>query len=63
MMFMGFLDKLKKAIGGGKDKADEAKVAAAKAEAKVDESADKAKRDAEKSENAIDEASDELKKE
>jgi hypothetical protein len=61
MMFMGFLDKLKKAIGGGKEKADEAKVAAAKTEAKVDESADKANRAGDKAENAVDDTSDELK--
>jgi hypothetical protein len=60
---MGFLDKLKKAIRGGKENADDAKVAAAKAEAKVDESADNAKRAADKTENAVDDASDELKKE
>ena len=62
---MGFLDKIKKAISGGKEKADEAKIAAAKTEIKVDESADKAKRTADKAENAVDDtsdASDELKK-
>ena len=62
---MGFLDKIKKAISGGKEKEDEAKIAAAKTEVKVDESADKAKRTADKAENAVDDtsdASDELKK-
>jgi hypothetical protein len=62
---MGFLDKIKKAISGGKEKADKAKIAAAKTEVKVDESADKAKRTADKAENAVDDASDaseELKK-
>jgi len=59
---MGFLEKIKEAILGGKD---EAKIAAAKTEVKVDESADKAKRTADKAENAVDDASDaseELKK-
>ena len=62
---MGFLDKIKKAISGGKEKEDEAKIAVAKTEVKVDESADKAKRTADKAENAVDDksdASDELKK-
>ncbi len=62
---MGFLDKIKKAISGGKEKADEAKIAAAKTEVKVDEPADKAKRTADKAENAVDDTSDpsnELKK-
>jgi len=43
---------------GGKEKADEAKTAAAKAEKAVDDSAEKAKRAAEKA----DDASDEVKK-
>ena len=62
---MGLLDKIKKAISGGKEKEDEAKIAVAKTEVKVDESADKAKRTADKAENAVDDtsdASDELKK-
>ena len=62
---MGFLDKIKKAISGGNEKADAAKIAAAKTEVKLDESADKAKRTADKAENAVDDtsdASDELKK-
>jgi hypothetical protein len=73
---MGFLDKLKRGIAGGKEKADDAKEAAAraqravdesadKAKRAVDESADKAKRAGDKAENAaedIDAASDELKK-
>jgi hypothetical protein len=61
---MGFLDKIKEAIRG-KEKSDEAKMAAAKTEVKVDESADKAKRAGDKAENAVDDASDasdELKK-
>ena len=62
---MGFLDKIKEAIRGGKEKSDEAKIAAAKTEVKVDESADKAKRTADKTKNTVDDtsnASDELKK-
>jgi len=62
---MGFFDSLKKVIRGGKEKADEAKIAASKAEAKVDETVERAKRAAEKAENAVDDASDasdELKK-
>ena len=62
---MGLLDKIKKAISGGKEKEDEAKIAVAKTEVKVDESADKAKRTADKAENTVDDtsnASDELKK-
>jgi len=43
---------------GGKEKADEAKAAAAKAEKAVDDSAEKAKRAADKAEDA----SEELKK-
>lgn len=61
---MGFLDKIKEAIRG-KEKSDEAKMAAAKTEVKADESADKAKRAGDKAENAVDDASDasdELKK-
>lgn len=54
---MGFLDKIKEAIRG-KEKSDEAKMAAAKTEVKVDESADKAKRAGDKAENAVDDASD-----
>ena len=60
---MGFLDKLKKGILGGKEKAvDKTKVAAAKAEKAVDDSADKAKRAADRAENAVDDASEESKK-
>ncbi|MDW3667880.1 MAG: hypothetical protein QOA57_07160, partial [Nitrososphaeraceae archaeon] len=62
---MGFLDKIKEAIRGGKEKSDDAKMAAAKTEVRVDESADKAQRAADKAENAVDDtsdASDELKK-
>jgi len=62
---MGFFDKLKKGIMGGKDKADEAKVAAAKAEKAVHDTAEKTKRAADKGEKAVDDAadaSDELKK-
>ena len=61
---MGFLDKIKEAIRG-KEKSDEAKMAAAKTEVKVDESADKAKRAGDKAKKAVDDtsdASDELKK-
>ncbi|HEY7694691.1 MAG TPA: hypothetical protein VH797_01150 [Nitrososphaeraceae archaeon] len=64
---MGFLDKLRRGIAGGKEKADEAKDAAAraqravddsadKAKREVDESADKAKRAADKADNAVDDA-------
>jgi F0F1-type ATP synthase membrane subunit b/b' len=73
---MGFLDKLKRGIAGGKDKAGDVKDAAAraqkavddsadKAKRAVDDSADKAKRAADKADNAVDDAaaaSDELKK-
>jgi F0F1-type ATP synthase membrane subunit b/b' len=73
---MGFLDKLKRGIAGGKEKADDAKEAAAraqksvedaaeKAKRAVDDSAEKAKRAADRADNAIDDAagaSDELKK-
>ena len=73
---MGFLDKLKRGIAGGKDKADDSKVAAIKAQRAVneaadkakggvDEAADKAKRAADRADNAADDAanaSDELKK-
>jgi phage-related minor tail protein len=64
---MGFLDKLRRGIAGGKEKAGEAKDAAAraqravddsadKAKREVDESADKAKRAADKADNAVDDA-------
>jgi hypothetical protein len=73
---MGFLDKLKRAIAGGKGKVDDTKDAAAKAQravdeaadkvkGEVDEAADKVKRDVEKADKAVDDAasaSDELKK-
>ena len=62
---MGFLDKLKRAIAGGKDKADDVKDAAARAQKTVDDSAEKAKGAADKADNAVDDAaaaSDELKK-
>jgi ElaB/YqjD/DUF883 family membrane-anchored ribosome-binding protein len=73
---MGFLDKLKQAITGTKEKADDTKDAAARAhrtvddsaekvKRAVDDSADKAKRAADKADNAVDDAaaaSDELKK-
>jgi hypothetical protein len=63
IIHMGFLDKLKKGILGGKEKAaGGAKVAAAKAEKGVDDTADKAKRAADKAENAVDDASEESKK-
>ncbi len=60
---MGFFDKIKKSIFGGKDATDKAKVAASKAEKAVDDTADKAKEAANKAEKAVDDASDELKKE
>jgi hypothetical protein len=59
---MGFLDKLKRGLAGGKEKADDAKDAAART---VDDSAERAKRAANKADNAVDDttnASDELKK-
>jgi hypothetical protein len=67
---MGFLDKLKKGIMGGKEKAEDAKDAAArtqktvedsaeKAKKAVEDSAEKTKRAADKADNAVD---DELKK-
>lgn len=73
---MGFLDKLRRGIAGGKDKVDDAKEAAAKAQravdeaadkvkGEVDEAADKVKRAADRADNAADDAanaSDELKK-
>ena len=73
---MGFLDKLKRSISGGKEKADDAKDAAARAQKTVDDSAERAKRaaddsaerakrTADKADNAADDvanASDELKK-
>ena len=62
---MGFFDKLKRSISGGKEKADDAKDAAARAQKTVDDSAERAKRAADKADNAVDDsanASDELKK-
>ena len=73
---MGFLDKLKRGIAGGKEKTDGVKDTAAraqraddeaadKAKRAVDEAADKAKRAADRADNAVDKAdnaSDELKK-
>ena len=73
---MGFLNKLKRSISGGKEKADDAKDAAARAQKAVDDSAERAKRaaddsaerakrTADKADNAADDvanASDELKK-
>ena len=62
---MGFLDKLKRSISGGKEKADDAKDAAARAQKTVDDSAERAKRTADKADNAAEDvanASDELKK-
>jgi len=75
-ILMGFLDKLKRSIAGGKEKADDTKDAAARAQKTVDDSADRAKkavddsadrakRAADKTDNAADDvanASDELKK-
>ena len=46
---MGFLDKLKRSISGGKEKADDAKDAAARAQKTVDDSAERAKRAADDS--------------
>ena len=46
---MGFLDKLKRSIAGGKEKADDSKDAAAKAQKTVDDSAERAKRAADDS--------------
>jgi len=52
---MGFLDSIKRALGGGKDKA---KVAAAKTEAKANEAASKAKVASAKTEAKANEAAD-----
>jgi hypothetical protein len=74
---MGFLDKIKRSIMGVRDKSDEIKDAAARAnrtvddsvnrtERAVDDSADRIKRAGEKTKDAVDDteaASDELKKE
>jgi len=61
---MGFLDKIKKSIMGGKEKAaGEAKTAAAKAQKAVDDTAEKAKQAADRADKAVDDASDESKKE
>jgi hypothetical protein len=62
-MVMGFFDKIKKAISGGKEKTDEVKVATKKG---VDETAKETKQAGNKAEKAADnasDASDELKKE
>jgi hypothetical protein len=70
---MGFLDKLKRGLAGGKEKADDTKDAAQKtvedsaekAKRAAEDSAEKAKRAADKVDNAVDDsasASDELKK-
>jgi hypothetical protein len=59
---MGFLDKLKRSLAGGKEKADDA---AARTQKTVDDSAERAKKAADKADNAVDDsanASDELKK-
>ncbi len=58
---MGFLDKLKKGILGTKEKADDVKDAAARAEKKVEDSAERVKKAADKADDAA-AASDELKK-
>jgi len=59
---MGFLDKLKRSILGGTEKAaGGAKGAAAKVEKAVDDTADKAKQEANKAEKAVDDASEESK--
>jgi F0F1-type ATP synthase membrane subunit b/b' len=71
-MIMGFLDTIKKALSGGKTKADDAKVAAAKGKTKVNEAAektetkvneavDKSKRAADKADKEVDDVSDDLK--
>ena len=52
---MGFLDKLKRGIAGGKDKVDDAKEATTKAPRAVNESADKVK-------GEVDEAADKAKR-
>ena len=62
---MGFIDKIRQAILGSKEKAADAKYAAARAERKVDGSANKAKRAANESDDAVEDAaagSNELKK-
>jgi len=61
---MGFIDKLRQAISGTREKNGDAKDAGDRAEMKVEDSADGAKRAANKSDNAANNAaaSDELKK-
>jgi hypothetical protein len=59
---MGFLDKLKRSIAGGREQANDVKDAAAKAQKSVDDSAERAKKAADRVDNAVDDASDELKK-
>jgi hypothetical protein len=70
---MGFLDKLKRGLAGGKEKADDAAArtqktvddSAERAKRAADDSAERAKRAADKADNAIDDsanASDEIKK-
>jgi F0F1-type ATP synthase membrane subunit b/b' len=55
-----FLDKLKKGILGGADKAKEA---ASKADDVVDKAADKAKEAASKADDVVDKAADKVKEE
>ena len=57
---MGLLDKIKKVLVGGKDKADNTKATAAKGKTKVNEAADKSKRAADKAGKSVDDVPDDL---
>lgn len=63
---MGFLDKIKKAFSGGKEKTVDAKKTAAKSQKAADDSAERAKRAADNTSDASNdsvESLDETKKE
>ena len=59
---MGFFDKLKNAIIGGKEKADDTKDAAARANRTVDDTAERAKRAGDKAQNAVDDTAERAKR-
>ena len=66
MYIMGFLDKIKKAFSGGKEKSDDAKKTAAKTQKAADDSTEKAKRAADNTSDAANDSAeslDETKKE
>jgi hypothetical protein len=66
MNIMGFLDKLKRAFSGEKEKTDEAKKNAAKVQKAANDSTERAKRAADKTSDATEDAAeslDETKKE